>query len=277
MISIVIPVYNGEKYLAECIESVLSQTYTDYELLIVDDGSTDSTQKIAMMYKNDHPEKITVYLKGNGGTGSALNLGIERMKGDWFKWLSADDKFESKHSLQDMIHFIGTIPNHKQYIFYTDYDIIDEDGKFVKSFIEPDRSGTLRDLRNAELIHNFYGNGSTSLIHKSVIDEIGNFREMPYNEDLEYWLRACIKFKHTLYHLPIKTVQYRIHKSSLTWTKRSDENQKILDSLHNEYSKYLTSEQLDYLKKLKKTIPLRRKFIPPTIRSKIVKLYKKGL
>lgn len=277
MISIVIPVYNGEDYLAECIKSVLDQTYTDTEIIIVDDGSTDNTQSIAMKYKKEHPDKITVYLKGNGGTGSALNLGIEKMKGDWFKWLSADDRFTDRHALQDMMVLVSTIPNHHDYIFYTDYNIIDSTGKRTDTFHEPERRD-VRSLRNAELFHNFYGNGSTSLIHKKIINEVGVFRErIPYGEDLEYWLRCCLKYGHTLYHLPLVTVDYRVHKQSLTWTKKTDEDVKNTEKIKKEYAQYLDDEQLSYIAQLKKSIPLRRKIIPISIRSKLVRLYKKGL
>ena len=278
MISIVIPVYNGEKYLAECIESVLSQTYTDYELLIIDDGSTDSTQKIAMMYKDSNPDKITVYLKGNGGTASALNLGIEKMKGTWFKWLSADDKFHDKNVLDDMMTLIGVTPNHKDYIFYTDFDLMDEDSKIFKHHKEPDRTGETRDLRNAELMHGFYGNGSSSLIHKNILDKCGNFDEsLPYDEDLDFWIRACIKYRYTLYHLPIISIDYRTHKESLTWKADPTENLKLVKSIRRRYEQYLTDEQKKYIKKLYKTIPLRRRIIPVKLRRSIVKIYKKGL
>src|SRR3989338_4728600 len=86
-ISIIIPVYNTEKYLEQCIESALHQSYCDVEIIAVNDGSTDQSVSILNKYKNN----IIVIDKKNGGTASALNLGIKNMTGDWFKWLSADD------------------------------------------------------------------------------------------------------------------------------------------------------------------------------------------
>ena len=86
-VSVVIPTYNAEKYLRECIESVLAQTYKQIEIIAVNDGSTDNSLKILEEYS----DKIKILSKPNGGTASALNLGIRNMKGEWFKWLSADD------------------------------------------------------------------------------------------------------------------------------------------------------------------------------------------
>ena len=272
MISIVIPVFNGAKYLNECIDSILSQTYTNYEIIIVDDGSTDNTHDIAMSYKKSHPEKVTVILKGNGGTASALNMGIQYMRGDWFKWLSADDRFADRHALADMMFLISTIPNHTDYIFYTDYNYINEYGKKTGEFIEPHRPLT-RDMRNAELMYNFYGNGSTSLIHKTITKQIGEFREnMPYGEDLEYWLRACIQYNHTLYHLKLKTVDYRVHSESLTSTRINPKTKQIVDDMKKEYEQYLTDKQKEYIKGLFDAQPLVRKIIPFGMRQKLIRI-----
>jgi len=274
MISVIIPVYNGEKYLAECIESVLEQTYDDYEIILVNDGSIDGTEQMIINYQKKHPDKIRSVYKSNGGTASALNEGIKCMKGDWFKWLSADDKFNDRHALSDMIRLISTIPNHKDYIFYTNYNIIDENSKLVKPFDEPDRTHLIRDLRNAELLHNFYGNGSSSLIHRKLIDEIGLFREnMSYGEDLEYWLRATLQFGHTLYHLPLRTIQYRVHGDSLTGTKNLSDNAKFVKEICEKFE--TTAAQKEYLKKLQSMEPLRRKILPHSVRAKILEWKKK--
>lgn len=86
--SIVIPVYNGEKYLSKCLDSVINQTYDDYEIIIVDDGSTDNTKKIIMSYKND---KIKYFYKENGGVSDARNYGISKVSGEYFMFVDADD------------------------------------------------------------------------------------------------------------------------------------------------------------------------------------------
>ena len=90
MISIIVPVYNAEKYLAECIESVLHQTYLNWELILVDDGSTDSSLNICKAYEARNSQ-IRVFHKQNGGVSSARNAGIENANGDFITFVDADD------------------------------------------------------------------------------------------------------------------------------------------------------------------------------------------
>ncbi len=95
LVSIVIPVYNGSNYLAEAINCCLNQTYPHIEVIVVNDGSTDGgkSHEIAVSYGS----KISYYEKENGGVSSALNLGIEKMKGQYFSWLSHDDLYLPQH------------------------------------------------------------------------------------------------------------------------------------------------------------------------------------
>ena len=79
LVSIVIPVYNGANYVSEAIESALKQTYKNIEIIVVNDGSTDNTEKIVKKYG----DKIRYFYKENGGVASALNLGIKNMKGEY--------------------------------------------------------------------------------------------------------------------------------------------------------------------------------------------------
>lgn len=89
-ISIIIPVYNAEKYLRQCLDSVLAQTYTDFEVLLIDDGSTDASGKICDEYAAKDT-RFTVFHKENGGVSAARNLGIENAKGEWITFVDSDD------------------------------------------------------------------------------------------------------------------------------------------------------------------------------------------
>lgn len=90
MVSIIVPIYNAEKYLRECIESVIAQTFTDWELILVDDGSTDSSGKIADEYAASD-SRIRVIHSENGGPGHARNTGIDASKGEYLAFVDADD------------------------------------------------------------------------------------------------------------------------------------------------------------------------------------------
>ena len=96
LVSIVIPVYNGADYLSECIDSALAQTYSNIEILVINDGSVDdgATEAVAQSYG----DRIRYFRKENGGVSSALNLGIQHMRGDYFSWLSHDDRYEPRGS-----------------------------------------------------------------------------------------------------------------------------------------------------------------------------------
>ena len=86
-ISVIIPVYNGEKYINKAIDSVLNQTFRPFEIIVIDDGSTDGTEDALSQYG----DKIKVYKQKNQGVCRARNAGLQRAKGDWVAQLDADD------------------------------------------------------------------------------------------------------------------------------------------------------------------------------------------
>lgn len=93
-ISVIVPVYNAEKYLRRCIDSILAQTFTDFELLLIDDGSKDQSGKICDEYA-DNDCRIKVFHKENAGVSSARNLGIEKSCAKWMIFIDSDDCFEN--------------------------------------------------------------------------------------------------------------------------------------------------------------------------------------
>ena len=90
MISVITPVYNTEKYLDSCIQSILAQTYTNFELLLIDDGSTDSSGVICDKYA-ELDSRVRVFHKENGGASSARNMGLDNAKGEWVTFVDSDD------------------------------------------------------------------------------------------------------------------------------------------------------------------------------------------
>ena len=110
-VAIIVPVYNVEKYLQRCIESILTQTETDFELLLIDDGSKDKSGLICDEYAQKD-ERVNVIHKENGGVSSARNLGIEKANGEWICFIDADD-----YVRQDFLS------NIQQYLF-GDVDIV---------------------------------------------------------------------------------------------------------------------------------------------------------
>lgn len=98
-VSIIVPIYNGEKYLEECIKSILEQSYRDFELILVDDGSKDGSLDICRRWEAEDT-RITVYAKENGGVSSARNLGIKESKGDYILFVDCDDVLSKDYLLK---------------------------------------------------------------------------------------------------------------------------------------------------------------------------------
>lgn len=89
-ISVIVPVYNTEKYLGECVQSILNQIFTDFELLLIDDGSTDQSGAICDTYALQD-KRVKVFHKENGGVSSARNMGLDEARGEWIVFVDSDD------------------------------------------------------------------------------------------------------------------------------------------------------------------------------------------
>lgn len=90
-LSIIVPIYNVENYLSKCIDSLLNQDYEDYEIILINDGSTDNSENIAKNYQKKYKEKIKLYTKENGGLSSARNYGMEKANGEYVFFVDSDD------------------------------------------------------------------------------------------------------------------------------------------------------------------------------------------
>lgn len=188
LVSVVIPVYNGSDFLGQAIDSALAQTYTNVEVLVINDGSTDGglTKKIAGFYG----DKIRYIEKENGGISTALNLGIREMKGDYFSWLSHDDLFIAT-KIEKQIAFLQKESN-KQLI-YSDYIFIDKAGNRLQE--KKDIESRAGKNFIYQLLSYFPINGITTLIHKSILKEVGYFNEeLRTSQDYDYWFRCSKKY-----------------------------------------------------------------------------------
>ena len=107
LFSLILPVYNVELYLKECIVSILKQTYTDYELILVDDGSTDGSGAICDEYA-EKEKQIKVIHKANGGSSDARNAGIETAQGEYIIYLDSDDYIISDRFLEKLSEKLKT-------------------------------------------------------------------------------------------------------------------------------------------------------------------------
>lgn len=205
-VSVVIPVYNGMAYLRETLESVFAQTCPDFELIVVDDGSTDDTPRIIASYGS----RIRSFRQPNGGGASAINLGIRQARGEWIAWLSADDlwsptKLEEQVGAIDARPFIG--------LLYSDFVTIGATGNVLSRVHlppPPSRRGCV-----VELMRRCFINGCASLIHREVFARIGLFDEKDrITYDYDMWLRLAPHFD--IRYLPEVLASYRVHPGQLS-------------------------------------------------------------
>lgn len=207
LISIVLPVYNGAKYLEFAIHGVLQQTYQNFELIIVNDCSTDSTLSIAESFQKQDSRIRIINNKINLKLPSSLNAGFDSAKGDLFTWTS-DDNIHHPNFLEELLK---QLTNHKADLVYSDVNIINQDGelKFHNKMGSPE-----------ELVyHNSIG---ASFLYKRNVHEIlgGYNSNLFLIEDYDFWLRAKIQ-NFSFFYFPVALYDYRVHDSSLSSTQKS--------------------------------------------------------
>ncbi|MBQ3307375.1 MAG: glycosyltransferase [Bacilli bacterium] len=208
-VSIVIPVYNGSNYMKEAIDSALAQTYPNIEILVVNDGSTDdgTTDRIAKSYG----DKIRYFEKENGGVSTALNLALKEMTGDYFSWLSHDDKYYPT-KIEEQLSYLEKLP--KNTILYTDYDVINENGDIISTVINNHRLLQKKPdyavLRGAVC-------GVSLLIPKKAFDDYGLFDEK-YRciQDYLKWYEMMKTYQFV--HMDKVLAQSRVHGKQVTVT-----------------------------------------------------------
>ena len=251
LVSIVIPVYNGANYLREAIDSALNQTYSNIEVIVVNDGSNDdgATHEIALSYE----DKIQYYLKENGGVSSALNYGIKRMKGEFFAWLSHDD-VHLPEKVEKQMDVIYAYKGSKPVICVCNFYLIDESGKELTRSpydIEKYFRKSHKCFFGAET--NLMIDGDATLISKQVFDLCGLFDEsLIASQETDMWYRALnvAEFIFMTDYL----VAYRTHSEQVT-NKRIEAVGKEAGEYRGNLIKQLTTQEiLEYYEKEKDAV-----------------------
>jgi glycosyltransferase involved in cell wall biosynthesis len=201
-VSVILPVFNGANYLRFAIESVLNQTLRDFELIVVDDGSTDSTPDIVRSYG----ARLKYLRKENGGVATAFNRGIRESSGQYISWLSHDDVYcETKLEKQ-----LGAMVRcNAPALCYTDVQVIDRSGKVTSELDLPEypQGEALRHLVTSGKI----SNAAYSLFFdRRCVDEVGLYDEARrYTQDADMLLRLMRRFQFV--HVPEKLIKVREH------------------------------------------------------------------
>jgi glycosyltransferase involved in cell wall biosynthesis len=201
-VSVILPVFNGANYLRFAIESVLNQTLRDFELIVVDDGSTDSTPDIARSYGT----RLKYLRKENGGVATAFNQGIREASGKYISWLSHDDVY-TETKLEKQLDAI--IRCNAPALCYTDVQVIDASGKVTSELELPEypQGEALRHLVTSGKISNA---AYSIFFDRRCVDEVGLYDEARrYTQDAEMLIRLMRRFQFA--HVPEKLIKVREH------------------------------------------------------------------
>lgn len=205
-VSIVLPTYNGAKYIKESIESCLSQTFDKWELIVINDCSTDDTLKIVTELAS-YDKRVKVYSNTNNKKlPASLNVGFKKAKGKYLTWTS-DDNYYAPDALEKMLAVFKT--NQETDFVYADMIVIDEDGNKVSR----------RKLKEPNDLFHGCCIGACFMYKRKLYDIYGPYNEdMFCAEDYEYWMRLWVH-KVKFFHLKEFLYFYRNNSASLTATK----------------------------------------------------------
>ncbi|PWI31345.1 glycosyltransferase family 2 protein [Flavobacteriaceae bacterium LYZ1037] len=200
--SIIIPLFNKEKHIKNTLQSVLSQSFSDFEILIVNDGSTDNSLNVISDF-ND--ERITIFTKVNEGVSSARNYGISKASGKFLTFLDADDIWKNIF-LESILKLINTYP--EEHIFATALKIKTKKESYLATYCN-----LLLKINEVAVLDYFQYSLDHSILHcassvfkKEAITVIGKFNEsLSTSEDTDYWIRIGLKYAVVFLNKPLAT------------------------------------------------------------------------
>jgi glycosyltransferase involved in cell wall biosynthesis len=232
LVSIVLPVFNGEKYLKESLDSVIAQSYQNWELVIINDGSTDGTENLILNYKD---ERIKYFPNdGNKGIIFSLNRGLRESKGEYIARLDSDD-IALPFRIEKQVDFMSGNPDYT--LCGTYFKTIDSKGKLLKNVAFPSNN---RDAQSYLLLHNCFCH-SAIMMRSHIAKDLQYDEKFQICEDYDLWYRISRLGK--ILNLPEYATLYRVHDNNMS-TRKSEImfshvhkiNKRILDDLGIEYT-----------------------------------------
>ena len=205
--SVVIPAYNASLYIVDCLNSVFAQTESDYEIIVVDDGSTDDTRERVLSFTDSRLKLIS---RPNGGLAAARNTGVAVAEGELVAFLDADDRW-----LPDKLaaHRLANDTCPEVSVTYDWAAFIDSEGESTGLCMS---QSNRKITHKALMIKNYLGNGSNSVVRRKVLEELKGFDEKLFRlVDRELWVRLTY-YGHKFQLVPKVLTEYRQHSSSFT-------------------------------------------------------------
>ena len=219
LVSVIIPLYNCERYISQAVESILNQTYKKIEIIVVDDGSTDFSLKVVKTFQD---ERIKIISRENGGLAKARNSGITQAKGEIAGFLDADDYWHPSKIETHIRHFkaypeIGLSYSYSQFC--------DENSNLKPLY----QISKINNIQATDIFFkNPIGNGSTFMLRRQLALDISNLRdshcsdiqlfnpELNQSEDIECWLKISLETHWEIAGIPFILTFYRINNSGLS-------------------------------------------------------------
>ncbi|HRX00435.1 MAG TPA: glycosyltransferase [Cyclobacteriaceae bacterium] len=218
-VSVIIPAYNHERYVGKALQSVVDQTYSNVELIVIDDGSQDQTSAKIKDFIQRHSEMTIIYLQQeNKGVCNVLNLGLEIASGEYIAFLASDD-YWCLEKLEDQVDFLEKNKNIGM-VFSDAWMFSNEKTKpFLWSTY---KSGLEKLFKNGVQNVDFYGvlltqpliPALTVMIRREVLTQVGCFDRSLAYEDYDYWLRIAIHYPIAYLHRPL--AYYRLHDANVS-------------------------------------------------------------
>ena len=178
-ISIILPVYNRQNYIERAIDSVFNQNYKEWELIIVDDGSNDSSANLIETYKTQSP-RIKTFYQDHQSSSAARNNGIKNSKGDIITFIDSDDEYKENH-LKLRLDYLNENP---------EIDFLHGGVEIIGDEFVPDKYDRKKLIHLSDCVI-----GATFFGEKKVFSELGGFKQIPYSEDSEFLERVVKQYK----------------------------------------------------------------------------------
>ncbi|MBE9192478.1 glycosyltransferase family 2 protein [Gloeocapsopsis crepidinum LEGE 06123] len=259
-VTVIIPVYKVEKYIAETVRSVLQQTYSDFELLLVDDGSPDASVEVC---QNICDPRIKILRQHNQGPAAARNLGIRHAQGEYIAFIDGDDLWLPQ-KLEKHLEHLHNSP--AVGVSFSRSAFIDEAGHSLNSYQMP----VLRDINpNSIVLCNPVGNGSAPVVRRAVLEAIkfecdrnGTTEDCYFDpqlhrsEDVECWLRIALQTNWQIEGIPDVLTLYRVNSGGLSanlykqlesWETVLDKTRDYAPEFIAQWEKPAKAYQLQYL------------------------------
>ena len=245
MISVIVPVYNVEKYLKDCINSIISQDFDDIELILVDDGSTDDSGSICDEYAQID-NRVRVFHKRNGGLSSARNMGIDKAEGEWLIFVDSDDLWGDTGCLKYLYNYANSL---NLDILRFEYTAVNEDLKIIPVGCRDKSMIKGKVLSNYEMVRYAIGGewfACLYLIRKNALGDLHFDENVKFQEDIDLYCRLFSGKELKCGYIAKPLYIYRKRSCSLT-TSPKIENLKCSFNLCDKFfhcSKYIKDENL---------------------------------